>query len=84
MTGSSKMLSISSDIVAESACLEDGRAVLVYADSTIPLRNAFSPFLLGESRVSDTYRAIHCDLTLSSGFDNYLFILIPTKSLTLV
>jgi len=42
VTGSSKMLSISSDIVAESACLEDGRAVLVYADSTIPLRKSMT------------------------------------------
>ena len=75
MTGSSKMLSISSDIVAESAGLEDGRAVLVHADSTIPLRIAFSLFVL---------QSIHCDLTPSTGFDNYLFILISTKSLTLV
>ena len=40
MSGPSKMHSVSSDIVAKSEALAEGQLVLVYGDSTIPLRRS--------------------------------------------
>ena len=40
LSGPSKMHSVSSDIVAKSEALAEGQLVLVYGDSTIPLRRS--------------------------------------------
>ena len=42
VSGPTKMMAISGDIVAVSDSLEGGRAVLAYSDSIIPIRNAIN------------------------------------------